>query len=141
MAWSQGIRGIRPVGKLVLAGWLAVALGSTASAQMGGRAVDSFGANYGRGVQPLFNNYFTGGASDQANAGMYISPVEVPGNVGHTYNTYQPFWPHEYTYLHKDRYHSYYDNGRGLNRTSAHYSAPPARTAARWVYKKIEIPR
>lgn len=103
--------------------------------------VDSFGANYGRGYQPLFNNYFTQGYANQAEAGMYISPTGVPGNVGHTYVTYQPFWPHEYTWRHHDRYHSYYDNGRGLNRTSAHYSSPPVRTTVNRIYRMIEIPR
>lgn len=132
MAWK---RGIRRFGTMVVA--VAGLLAAAGSVQ----AQDSFASNYGRGVQPLFNNYFTQGASDQANASLYISPVDVPGNVGHTYNTYQPFWPHEFTYSHWDRYHSYYDGGRGLNRTSAHYGNPPARTAARWVYKKIEIPR
>ena len=127
---------------LVLAAVAMISASSAVHAQFGGgRPIDSFGANYGRGYQPLFNNYFTQGASDQADAGLYISPVGVPGNVGHTYNTYQPFWPHEYMNVHTDRYHSYYDNGRGLNRTSAHYYVPPARTAARWAYKKIEIPR
>ncbi len=115
---------------------------SNASAQCNGNcgATDSFAANYGRGVQPLFNNYFTTGAADQANAALYISPVGVPGWVGHTYITYQPFNPHEYTWIHKDRYHSYYDNGRGLNRTSAHYYVPPVRTAANRIYKMIELP-
>ena len=28
---------------------------------------------------------------------MYVSPLPVPPNVGHTYVTYQPFMPHEYT--------------------------------------------
>lgn len=115
---------------------------SSVNAQYGGRvqANDGF-ATYGPGAQPLFNNYFTHGASDQADAAMYISPKGVPGWVGHTYNTYQPTWPHEYTWIHKDRYHSYYDQGRGLNRTSAHYYAPPVRTAANRVYRIFEIPR
>lgn len=126
------------VAGIALGAAFAVVLG-VGSAQA--QAVDSFGQIWGRGAQPLFNNYFTQGYSNQAEAGMYISPVGVPGWVGHTYVTYQPFWPHEYTWRHHDRYHSYYDNGRGLNRTSAHYSSPPVRTAAKHLYKMIEIPR
>ena len=34
-------------------------------------------------------------------AQMYVSPLPVPANVGHTYTTYQPFMPHEYTYSHQ----------------------------------------
>lgn len=107
----------------------------------GGGYVDSFGAMYGQGTQPLFDNYFTRGYANQAEAGMYISPIGVPGWVGHTYNTYQPLNPHQFLYQHHDRYHSYYDDGRGLNRTHAKYYAPPVRTAGKRVYKKLEIPR
>jgi hypothetical protein len=113
-----------------------------------GGAVDSFSVMGGNGyysnVQPLFNNYFTQGHANSANAAMYMSPIGVPGNVGHTYNTYQPFYPHQYLYAHRDRYHSYYSNGdgtSGLNRTSAHYYSPPVRTVAKRFYKMIEIPR
>jgi hypothetical protein len=102
---------------------------------------DSFGNMLGRSTQPLFDNYFTRGYNNQAEAGMYISPIGVPGWVGHTYNTYQPLYPHQYLYQHHDRYHSYYDNGAGLNRTSAKYYAPPVRTAGKRVYKMIELPR
>jgi hypothetical protein len=104
-------------------------------------AQDSFAAMYGSRVQPLFNNYFTQGYANQAEAAMYISPVGVPGWVGHTYNTYQPFYPHELMHWHRDRYHSYYDDGRGLNRTSAHYYSPPVRTVVNRAHKFLEIPR
>lgn len=105
--------------------------------------VDTYGSDYNGGVPPLFTNYFTVGASDQATAGMYISPINVPGWVGNTYYTYQPLYPHEYLYAHKDRYHNYYNNdgANGLNRTRAVYYNPPVRTAARWIQKSIEIPR
>lgn len=104
-------------------------------------STDSFGHMIGRQTQPLFDNYFTQGYANQATAGMYISPVGVPGWVGHTYNTYQPFYPHQYLYQHHDRYHSYYDDGRGFNRTHASYYAPPVRSAAKKFYKAIELPR
>jgi hypothetical protein len=114
--------------------------GGYVSAGMAG-GMDSFGNIYGRTTQPLFDNYFTRGNSNQAEAGMYISPIGVPGWVGHTYNTYQPLYPHQFLYQHHDRYHSYYDQGMGLNRTHAHYYSPPVRTAGKRVYKMIEIPR
>jgi len=94
-----------------------------------------------RNVQPLFDNYFTQGNANQANAALYISPVGVPGSVGHTYNTYQPFYPHHFLYQHKDRYHSYYDQGFGFNRTKAHYIAPPVKSTYQYVHRKLEIPR
>jgi hypothetical protein len=100
----------------------------------------AYGNILGRGTQPLFENYFTQGNANQATAGMYMSPIGVPGNVGHTYYTYQPFYPHQYLYQHHDRYHSYYDGGRGLNRTHASYTAPPARSAVHWLHKSIQLP-
>jgi hypothetical protein len=100
----------------------------------------AYGNILGRGTQPLFENYFTQGNANEATAGMYMSPIGVPGNVGHTYYTYQPFYPHQYLYQHHDRYHSYYDGGRGLNRTHATYYAPPARSAVHWIHKSIRLP-
>jgi hypothetical protein len=89
----------------------------------------------------LFANQYTQGASNQTNATMYLAPVPVPANVGHTYYTYQPLYPHEMMYHHTNRYHSYYDQGRGLNRTGVHYWAPPVRTTAKGVWKSISLPR
>jgi len=100
----------------------------------------NYGNVLGRGTQPLFENYFTQGNANQATAGMYISPIGVPGHVGHTYYTYQPFYPHQYLYQHHDRYHSYYDGGRGLNRTHATYMAPPVRTSVHRLHKSIQLP-
>jgi hypothetical protein len=88
----------------------------------------------------VFNNYFTQGSANQATAAAYISPVGVPGWVGHTYITYEPLYPHEFMHHHQHRYHSYYDGGAGLNRTSVHYYSPPARTAATRVFKKLQLP-
>ena len=100
----------------------------------------AYGNVLGRGTQPLFEKYFTQGNANQATAGMYISPIGVPGHVGHTYYTYQPFYPHQYLYQHHDRYHSYYDGGRGLNRTHASYMAPPVRSSVHWLHKSIQLP-
>ena len=109
-----------------------------------GMAGDASNGGYGtwghRQVQPLFDNYFTQGNANQADAALYVSPVGVPGWVGHTHITYQPLYPHEFLYQHHDKYHSYYDNGFGLNRTMASYWAPPVHTAAKQIYKKIQLP-
>lgn len=70
----------------------------------------------------FFANQYTQGGANQATAQMYVAPVPVPEWVGHTYYTYQPLYPHEMMYSHSRRYHSYYDNGRGLNSTKIRYS-------------------
>lgn len=95
---------------------------------------------YGR--PDLFYNFYTQGNCNRANAQMYMSPLPTPPNVGHTFFTYQPFYPHEMLYHHKDRFHNYYDNGRGMNRTKAVYSSPPLRQAMSNIYWNIlRLPR
>ena len=89
----------------------------------------------------LFANQYTQGYSNQAAAQMYVAPVPVPQWVGHTYYTYQPLYPHQMMYSHNNRYHSYYDNGRGLTRTGVHYYAPPVRTAVGGMFKNFSIAR
>ncbi len=89
----------------------------------------------------LFANQYTQGFANQNNAVMYIAPVPVPPHVGHTYYTYQPLYPHEMMYLHNERYHSYYDQGRGLNRTGVHYYVPPVRTGVHRIWNKVSLPR
>lgn len=105
-----------------------------------GEGSGGVGRSYG---QPdLFYNYYTQGNQNAANAQMYVSPLPVPQRMGHTYNTYQPFYPEEYLYWHKNRFHKYYDNGRGLNRTKALYYSPPVRQAISNIYwNKLRIPR
>lgn len=94
------------------------------------------------GVGPhLFANQYTQGYANQATAQMYVAPVPVPPWVGHTYYTYEPLYPHELTYAHTHRYHSYYDNNRGLNRTRVRYSAPPVRTFLNGIQNNFSIPR
>ena len=96
----------------------------------------------GFGQPDLFYNYYTQGQSNRANAQMYLSPVPVPPHVGHTYFTYQPFYPEEMLYWHKNRYHNYYDNGRGMNRTRAVYYSPPVRQwASNFYWNVLRIPR
>ena len=98
------------------------------------------GRTYGR--PDLFYNYYTQGHANQVNAQMYLSPLPVPPNVGHTFFTYQPFYPHEMMYWHKNRFHKYYDNGRGMNRTRAVYFSPPVRQAAsNFYWNYLRLPR
>ncbi len=91
--------------------------------------------------QQLFANQYTQGYANQATAQMYISPVPVPAWVGHTYITYEGLYPHEMMHRHTDRYHSYYDHGRGLNSTKIHYSTSPVRTSVKGIFKSISLPR
>lgn len=94
------------------------------------------------GNPDLFYNYFTQGSCNQANAQMYLSPLPVPPNVGHTFYTYQPMYPHHMMYSHTDRFHRYYDNGRGMNRTRAKYYSPPVRQAAsNFYWNVLRLPR
>lgn len=94
------------------------------------------------GQPDLFYNYYTQGGANSANAQMYVAPVPVPPNVGNTYLTYQPFYPHEMLYPHKDKFHNYYDNGRGLNRTKVNYSTSPVHSAVKNFYWNVlRIPR
>lgn len=100
------------------------------------------GVGRGYGQPDLFYNYYTQGYANQTNAQMYVSPQPVPPNVGHTYLTYQPFYPHESLYWHKNRFHNYYDNGRGMNRTRATYYSPPVRQAVSNLYwNYLRLPR
>jgi hypothetical protein len=74
------------------------------------------GPEYG---QPdLFYNFYVPPTAGGVGAQMYMAPVPVPPHVGHTYYTYQPLMPHEILYKHKRVYHRYYNEGRGLTRTS-----------------------
>ena len=94
------------------------------------------------GQPDLFYNFYTQGAANSANAQMYVAPVPVPPNVGHTYLTYQPFYPHEFLYPHTDKFHNYYDNGRGMNRTRVQYSTSPVHSAVKNFYWNVlRIPR
>ena len=94
------------------------------------------------GNPDLFYNYFTKGNCNQSNAQMYISPLPVPPNVGHTFFTYQPMYPHHMLYAHKDKFHRYYDCGRGMNRTKASYYYPPVRqSASNFYWNVLRLPR
>jgi hypothetical protein len=73
------------------------------------------------GNPDLFANYYVGPGCGSVSAEMYPAPHPVPAWVGHTYFTYQPFMPHEFLYKHHRVYHRYYNEGRGLTRTSVHW--------------------
>jgi len=68
----------------------------------------------------LFANYYVGPCPSGAAAQMYVSPLPVPANVGHTYTTYQPLMPHEYLYRHT-RSHYAYTPGAGWYRSKIRY--------------------
>ncbi|TWU35919.1 hypothetical protein [Novipirellula artificiosorum] len=114
---------------------------------LGGYDVGDYGDGIGclerkYGQPDLFYNNYTQGNCNRTNAQMYLSPVPVPPNVGHTFFTYQPFYPEELLYSHKNRFHNYYDNGRGMNRTRATYWSPPVRQAAsNFYWNYLRIPR
>jgi hypothetical protein len=77
------------------------------------------------GQPDLFYNYYVPGTCGGVPAAMYVAPQPVPAWVGHTYYTYQPFLPHELLYQHHRHYYRYYDQGRGLTRTSVSWYRPP----------------
>ncbi|TWU49201.1 hypothetical protein [Rubripirellula reticaptiva] len=116
--------------------------GSGGEVYVGDGAVAGGVVNRSYGNPDLFYNYYTQGNANGVNAKMYLSPMPVPPNVGHTHLTYQPFYPEEMLYWHKNKFHNYYDNGRGMNRTRAMYYSPPVRQTASNIYWNfLRIPR
>lgn len=95
---------------------------------------------HGYGAPDLFYNFWVGPDCGGAAAQLYIAPHPVPAEVGHTFYTYQPLMPHEMLYPHHRYYHRYYDGGRGLNRTSVHWSKSPS-YMARNMLGYFSIPR
>jgi hypothetical protein len=73
------------------------------------------------GSPDLFYNYYVGSDCGLVGTQMYLAPHPVPEHVGHSWYTYQPFMPHEMLYKHKRVYHRYYNEGRGLTRTSVRH--------------------
>ncbi len=107
----------------------------------GNRVVESTIQQRGYGRPDLFYNYYTQGFANRANAQMYLSPVPVPPNVGHTFYTYQPFYPHHMMYPHVDKFHRYYDGGRGMNRTKASYWTSAHAKAKNVYWNYFRLPR
>lgn len=70
-----------------------------------------------------------------------VSPMPVPAWVGHTQITYPPLNPYQFLYPHTDRYHQYFDNGRGLTSTRVHYGTSPIRSSFGSMGRRISLPR
>ena len=85
----------------------------------GSQCVECRNQEYGR--PDLFYNFYVTPNCGGVGAQMYLAPVPVPARVGHTYYTYQPLMPHEMLYKHHRVYHRYYNEGRGLTRTSVRW--------------------
>jgi len=68
----------------------------------------------------LFYNHYVGPNPSGTAAEMYVSPQPVPASMGHTYTTYQPLMPHEFTYGHHRSYWTHHP-GAGWTRTKARY--------------------
>ena len=66
-------------------------------------------------------------------AKMYTSPMPVPEHVGHTYGTYQPFYPKEYLYRHKRSYYNYHA-GAGWTRTNVRYGTGCCNWKGLWLW-------
>ena len=96
-----------------------------------------YGENY-RG--DLFYNFYSQGYCDRP-AGIYPSPLPTPLMAGRTYVTYQPLMPHEFMYKHHRSYHTYYDGGKGLNRTQIKYNYNPVAAAFKSLHYSISFAR
>ncbi len=108
-----------------LSTWIATALvviavSTSSSALAGGRHAPQC-REYQYGNPDLFYNFYVPPTCGGVGAEIYIAPLPVPAHVGHTYYTYQPLMPHEMLYQHHRSYHRYYNEGRGLTRTSVHW--------------------
>jgi hypothetical protein len=78
----------------------------------------------------LFYNYYAQpGPFNGAAAEMYVCPRPVPPHVGHTWYTYQPFYPHEYLYKHQRAYYTH-NPGAGWRRTNVRYGTGGLRCQA-----------
>ena len=107
-----------PFALALLFGWLA--LGGEAHAQHGWRH-NVVCRDYVYGNPDLFYNFYVPPTCGGVGVGIYPAPLPVPAHVGHTYFTYQPLMPHEFLYKHHRSYHRYYNEGRGLTRTSVRW--------------------
>ena len=114
--------------------WLSVSLNAQAELRPGwdGKRHVSY-----QQQKDLFYNYYAQpGPYNGAAAELYISPKPVPPHVGHTWFTYQPFYPHEYLYKHQRAYYTY-NRGAGWRRTNVRYGTGGLRLQrwqAEWNY-------
>jgi hypothetical protein len=111
---------LRPVFALTL---LSIPLsGQGGEKHLGGHRQVPVCREYDYGRQDLFYNFFVPPTCGGVGAALYPAPLTtVPPHVGYTYYTYQPLMPHEMLYKHHRSYHRYYNEGRGLTRTSVHW--------------------
>ncbi len=93
------------------------------------------------GNQDLFYNFYAPNYVGAVPAQLYVAPRPVPGSVGHTYVTYQPLMPHEFTYPHHRTYRKWYDCGRGMNRTKVTWYCEPVTTALHGIRNAVRLPR
>ena len=132
---------MRTVVLLAAAVVLTTAFATQAQAQPPGRLHQAWCNPYSEGYGgDLFYNQYWQGYCDRPVA-MYIAPYPTPPLVGHTYVTYQPLMPQEYLYKHHRSYHSYYNGGRGLNRTWVSYGANPVTETLSVFANAVRVPR
>jgi hypothetical protein len=93
------------------------------------------------GDPALFYNFYVPNNCGGVPAQLYIAPRPVPPVVGHTYYTYQPFMPHEFTYPHYRTYRRYYDEGHGMTRAKAVWYWNPLVETLKGVRQAVYIPR
>lgn len=93
------------------------------------------------GDPALFYNFYAPNYCGGVPAQLYIAPRPVPPMVGHTYYTYQPLMPHEFTYPHYRTYRKYYDCGRGMTRTKVLWYSNPVVSVVKGVRNAIRLPR
>lgn len=74
----------------------------------------------------VFYNMYPNTYAGATSANLYVAPLPVPANVGHTYYTYQPLMPHEYMYAHKRVYYTPY--GAGAFHAQDHRGCPLGNT-------------
>lgn len=135
---------LRALSRLAVAGLLTAALNLFLTADAHAQICDPYAINcqpIDYGSPDLFYNYYVDSTCSQTGAQLYISPQPVPPHVGHTWVTYQPFYPDEYLYPHYHSYYRYYDGGRGMTRARAVYYNPPVRAVAKGVANHLRIPR
>ena len=88
----------------------------------------------------LFYNQYVGPGPNGAAAELYTAPLPVPINVGHTYNTYQPLYPHEHLYQHNRSWYTH-NPGSGWTRTKVRYRARGNLLQAAWYKLNNGSPR
>jgi hypothetical protein len=113
----------RRAGKLIAATFVAVFVLECMTSGNPARADEGWAGRRRISMQAkndLFYNYYVGPYPSGTAAQLYVSPMPVPSNVGHTWITYQPFMPHEYLYRHHRAYYTY-NPGAGWTRTKVRY--------------------